>query len=512
MTYMVAIMKGPCRLWSRTSLRNTLAVAVPGIKCSKQWCHRSRRGPTHSIPTAATLQRSLRNRPAEFLLLSASLILITVTTTLMLSRRGEISLPREHLKALVDYTSSDVEVEVTYGMLDAPPPSHPPPPLPPPEPNPPPPPPPDPPPYPSPPPPSPPPPMPPGPRGPPPPSPLPNPPPSPSPTPPPPHPSHTLSPGQCDAFLRDTYGRFPRLWQEQGFRVRERKDATCWGKKPFDLQHWFHQALAGHDCDRDWYEGIAGMPKGGPNYQGANNTDPLPVGQAAQNGMTPRFRGDQPAPALLGFDEDIDLYCAHNIGRHRQQVPPNQRAEWCVRANANGFFLQQYALRHFSTCQLFEWTMCAARGMLPGQQGEDVIRMATSLKTTYVTESGAHPIGSCRAYAPRQGCTHGTAYASSDLFYAQVCMLSALCKNFFLMYVLPEGGDFRCQLSDDGFEMRVEELKAILLALPDGDDEDGRNDDLKRQEDRLEREREEEEAEAEELLEEGEEGEEGEER
>ena len=57
----------------------------------------------------------------------------------------------------------------------------------------------------------------------------------------------------------------------------------------------------------------------------------------------------------------------------------------------------------------------------------------------------------------------GESYASSDVFYLQVCILSAICKNFFQLYVLDEGQDFHCELSDAHADMRFEELRELLL-------------------------------------------------
>ena len=113
-------------------------------------------------------------------------------------------------------------------------------------------------------------------------------------------------------------------------------------------------------------------------------------------------------------------------------------------------------------CRQFEWTMCAARGQLPGQNGS-AIRFVTAPKHVYLTDYGAHPVGSCRAYTPVAGCTHGRSYAASDIFYEQVCLLSALCKNFFALYTLNPGDDFRCELHDAGAAERFDEVRDLLL-------------------------------------------------
>ena len=258
-------------------------------------------------------------------------------------------------------------------------------------------------------------------------------------------------------MLRDASGRLPRLWGEDGFVIRERRDPPCWGNNA-EGNRYFRAAFAGTHCDRNWYKGAPGL-----------------VGYLEQGPMSgsvdPSFHHGTQAPALIGFEEDIDMYCAHNVGKHRQAVPPDQRADWCIRAGVNNLF-PQYNLQEFTMCKQFEWTMCAARGKLPGQNGTNAIRLATAPKRVAMDEWGAHPIGSCRSYAPVAGCTRGKSYASSDIFYAQVCLLSAICKNFYGLYTLSEGEDFHCELSDRDARERFDELRQLVVDTrpdhPDG--------------------------------------------
>lgn len=241
------------------------------------------------------------------------------------------------------------------------------------------------------------------------------------------------------------------MWGEDGFITRNRRDPPCWGGRTKGEQ-FFRRAEKGDRCDENWYW---------------NNPRTLT-----------HFQDGRPAPALLGFDEDIDFYCGHATNRHRQAIPPDQRAQWCTEANVN-VLMPQYDLERFSMCRQYRWTMCAARGLLPGQNGSNAIRFATVPKRTQVSDPAPHPIGSCRSFAPVPGCTRGRSYASSDIFYASVCMLSAVCKNFFRLYMLNQGEDFHCELIDPGAAERFDEVRNMILdTLPEAVDENDRfNDD-----------------------------------
>ena len=76
---------------------------------------------------------------------------------------------------------------------------------------------------------------------------------------------------------------------------------------------------------------------------------------------------------------------------------------------------------------------------------------------------------------------------------SQVCMLSAMCKNFFKIYTLMPGEDFECELSDPSAQQRLDEVTNLVLdtrpeprdtpAIYDDDDEgdgDGSDDDWRR--------------------------------
>jgi hypothetical protein len=141
----------------------------------------------------------------------------------------------------------------------------------------------------------------------------------PSPPPPPPSvprpaaPEKNFNHQKCLAYWGDPTHRFHQLWGPEGWKVRRNNGWACWGDRQ---QGWkyFDDTWWGRPCERNWYtgnEGQLGEPNGGP----------------AHKWVWPHFTKRQ-APALLGFDESIDNYCARHGGQ-------GQHAVACVQANVN---------------------------------------------------------------------------------------------------------------------------------------------------------------------------------
>ena len=95
-----------------------------------------------------------------------------------------------------------------------------------------------------------------------------------------------------------------------------------------------------------------------PGYEGNDGGLGSRGGGPAQSWVWPHF--DQPAAALLGFDESIDWFCRFGGSGH---------AEACVESNLNILSLFNGL---YNTCVNYEWQICAARGMLPGQNGAGI--------------------------------------------------------------------------------------------------------------------------------------------
>jgi len=220
-------------------------------------------------------------------------------------------------------------------------------------------------------------------------------------------------------MLADKNSRLHQLWGQEGWRVRPHGMPGCWGDDP---QTFFADAERGATCARNWYEGNRG-PLGFAD-KGPTSLD-----------IWPHFT--RKAPALLGFDEDIDNWCHPNGG--------DDHGASCVRSNLN--ILSLYWPARYNICRNLEWMTCAARGELPGQ-GDNTVRFASRPGFLEV-QGGAHPLGSCTGYHP-MGCWD-MGYASSDIFYLESCIFATICSNGDEIFHLKEGEDWQCNLSSEGF-------------------------------------------------------------
>ena len=264
--------------------------------------------------------------------------------------------------------------------------------------------------------------------------------------------------------MQDATGRLPRLWAQKAFAVRETNEPGCWGT---DGAAFFKKAASASSCNRNWYEGS-------PGKMGAKDSaGPSKASTDIHFKLDPD--GKASAPALLGFDEHKDLYCAHEAGHHGKPAEMGHRTVECISANVNTMSLglanrDIYAtektvanieayMPEYNMCTHLEWLMCAARGRLPGQ-GSTAIRFATKPQDVFINEGGQHPLGSCSGESnhPR-GCGH-TGFSSSDVFYLEVCTLSQICKNWWKIFFMEPGGEFHCDLTDS---TRYDEFRNIVL-------------------------------------------------
>jgi hypothetical protein len=223
----------------------------------------------------------------------------------------------------------------------------------------------------------------------------------------------------CTFLLQDRESQFHKLWGADGWRKREawRNDPACWED---DGWQFFDNAWWGRDCGRNWYlgtPGMLGMPDGGPD----------------KDWVMPRFT--EPAPALLGWDRNINWHCHGTDSNH---------AEACVKSNVN--ILSLFGPGAYSVCRNLEWQVCAAMGALPGQGGNTIV-FSTAPKSL-PQDGGDFPLGGCNSYAPR-GCSDG--YASGDIFYLEVCMYDAMCSNRDSLWALEAGQPWHCDLDYDGY-------------------------------------------------------------
>ena len=313
-------------------------------------------------------------------------------------------------------------------------------------------------------------------------------PPRPPPTPPVLPPSQPPPPGQppatpppvqpmgshdvCVGLWKDPRSRFHDLWGQEGWRVRGEGNPSCWGGDTNTGRRYFDDAWWGKACEtRNWYTGTPGS-----------------LGDASRLG--PSDKSAEPhfttlAPALLGFDETIDEYCQtngggswmghsescvhanvnilslygnkvpYNICRHarlcisaRQPFPTMTNRPTCrdvpwiggcvCRAVDERAVSERASLRLRRSplglplldlpCRNVEWQLCAAKGTLPGQAGEEWVadgnlRAGRNIRFAFAPGNlepfgSFKPLGACEGYMPK-GCGN-QGYASSD---------SALCTQ-----------------------------------------------------------------------------------
>lgn len=130
----------------------------------------------------------------------------------------------------------------------------------------------------------------------------------------------------------------------------------------------------------------------------------------------------------------------------------------CVTSNHNILSLYGDEIR-YNTCRNLEWQVCAAKGALPGQQGRDIyFAHAPGALEPF---RGPHPIGSCTGYHPA-GCGK-RGYASSDIYYLEICMYSAMCSNRDALFGLRVGQAWQCDMDYEGFK-RLRDM--VLDGLP----------------------------------------------
>jgi hypothetical protein len=242
----------------------------------------------------------------------------------------------------------------------------------------------------------------------------------------PPPPTIHLTHEKCEELMQDKHSPFHLLWGEVGWRKKFDRSGACWNAYPGGSSKFFNDAFNGHSCmSRNWYTGNGGdLGLYGPVLADWN-----PSGN-------PHFTAN--APALLGFDEEINRMCHTKNQEH---------ATGCTRANFNILSLYGEEIP-YNLCRNFEWQLCAAKGTLPGQ-GSKHITFAGAPKDLLISGWDAkHPLGSCNSYAPR-GC--GGGYASGDIFFQEVCVYDAICANRDSLWELTPGQLWQCKLDHEGY-------------------------------------------------------------
>jgi len=229
-----------------------------------------------------------------------------------------------------------------------------------------------------------------------------------------------LSPQVCSALFRDRSHLFRRMWGANSREQNHKGDDACWVRNRWaawesqPVEQYFEDISSGKYCEKtDWYEGF----QGSHGWFGAS------------------------APALLGFDADIHMFCNDN----------------CDAAGYN--ILAIFSSRTpYNTCRNFEWQMCAVLGLLNWQADREIV-FARAPNTVYL--DGYPPFGHCSGYTDNF-CSDTVGFANDDIFYLEVCLFSQVCSNAQQMFKLGVGDRFVCDFDRLGFE----ELKRQLLEGP----------------------------------------------
>jgi len=254
--------------------------------------------------------------------------------------------------------------------------------------------------------------------------------------------SGPLSSGKCDAMLDDAHGKLWRMWGRESWRLREMGEGGCWGTAD-QAADYFAQTLSGSECDVNWYEGASGS--------------------LGEQQSRPQFT--QPAPALLGFDDTIFIFCSQVL--HRQtwfsgeaSLFNSEVANRCVEANQNILRLVSQRVP-WNMCQNLRWVMCAARGKLPGQDSSRM-HFATAPKALDVDTWYRPTSWPCDE---GQGCPEGL-YSVGDVYFVEICLLREICANGDDLFHLDRGGIFECNVDDAAFQSLAEKLQQSLRLHP----------------------------------------------
>ena len=98
-------------------------------------------------------------------------------------------------------------------------------------------------------------------------------------------------------------------------------------------------------------------------------------------------------------------------------------------------------------CQNFEWVLCAVKGQLPGQRGAEM-HFAKAPKHMNLGEY-YHPEWSGEWWPE----PHWENFALSDVFFAEIAILNAVCENSRDLFNVEVGETFECATSSHGFRV-----------------------------------------------------------
>ena len=165
----------------------------------------------------------------------------------------------------------------------------------------------------------------------------------------------------------------------------------------------------------------------------------------AQKAKTAALRKKLPMAALLGSLPDMVRLCQANSMRlggennNRMRAPNYQRFGLvCELARFHILMLWRDARRPWTMCVNHEWMMCAVRGLLPSQRGNEIV-FATKPSKLRTNQLKLH----MDMYS----------FDGSLVFFQEVCLLASICDNsqddLFTVRTSTKGNDraFRCKFN-----------------------------------------------------------------
>lgn len=249
------------------------------------------------------------------------------------------------------------------------------------------------------------------------------------------------------------------MWNRLGWRtLRHSQGGPCWGDDGAASRFW-DEAIKGTHCSEDWYEGSIGTPShydaDSPGLLGFDNSIDWFCGELAR-GRHPGFDGDVIGRRLGGTGTG-GVRGEGNMSAHERASQWNatrrrrlDSARVCTRNSVNILMLFASNVHRtgagYNSCRNLEWQICAARGMLPGQQSPSVL---FAQEPGSLDVSGDRPLGHCGGYSP-QGCGRQS-YSNDDIYFLEVCVYSMICHNSDELFAMKVGHRFHCRINEEGF-------------------------------------------------------------
>jgi len=216
---------------------------------------------------------------------------------------------------------------------------------------------------------------------------------------------------------------FRKMWGVESRRQNHKGDVACWdrdrfdGSKVQDAETYFSDLLRGTHCSStNWYEG--------------------------SNENHGFFQAGD-APALLGYDQDIERFCEWSCDQHNLNIL-NMFGAARKRASATQGGIQ------YNQCRNFEWQMCAANGYLNQQASRKIIFAHAPKRVRLDQLDGSPAFGQCSGYSDK-ACDGWAGFANDDIYPLEVCLFSLVCQNDHELFEVDAGEPFVCEIDVAGF-------------------------------------------------------------